>query len=223
MASFQIYGLELEVPEHLLTPGITRALEKGWYERDEVEIARARLVPGDRVIELGAGLGVTAMVAAKAVGADNIMAFEANPGLLPVARANAARNGLAVRFENRVLMPRDQLPASGQVHFKIEPAFWASSLSDDQTGLAVPAGALEDAIASFGANALVMDIEGMEVSLIEAVDLSAINKFIFEIHYEKHGRKRANAAVEKLIAGGCEIDYVLSSRGVLYLERSNPS
>ena len=216
---FHIYDLDIEAPLELITPPIRQGLEKGWYERDEVEIARSRLVPGDRVVELGAGLGVTALVAARIVGAENVRAFEANPGLIAVERANGALNGLPVRFENRVLMSRASLPSQGTVPFLVAEEFWASELRDGPGSIAVPAGALEDVLAEFGANTLIMDIEGAEIDIIENVDLSAINKFIFEIHYENQGIERTDAAIEKLQRSGCRVDYKMCSRGVVYLER----
>jgi FkbM family methyltransferase len=219
MKRFRIYDLDIEVPDHLLSPTIERGLEKGWYERDEVEIARARLAPGDRVLELGAGLGITALVAAKIVGSENVMAFEANPELLDVERRNASENSLPVKFSNFVLMPETRLPKDSLVRFSVEKDFWASSISDAATAIAVPSRSLEAVLAEFHPNVLIMDIEGYEVDLIEAADLSMINKFIFEIHYAAKGRSRTNAAVDLLIQGGCEIDYQLCHRGVLYLER----
>ena len=219
MPRFRIYDLDIDVPEALLTPAIAKGLEKGWYERDEADIARSRLAPGDRVVELGAGLGVTALLGARLVGPGNIIAFEANPGLLPVERANAALNNLPLAFDNRVLLPRARLPAAGSVGFRVADEFWASSLGDGPDSIAVPCGGLEDTISGFAANTLIMDIEGAEVDLIEQVDLSAIRKFIFEIHYEIQGIERTNAAISKLQASGCVVDYKMCSRGVLYLER----
>src|SRR5690606_7382292 len=140
------------------------ALEKGWYERDEVEIARSRLVPGDRVIELGAGLGVTSLVAARIVGGDAVASFEGNPGLLPVENANAARNGLPVAFHNRLLLPRASA-GPHEARFTVDATFWASGMSALAAGgteVTVPTGVLEDEIAALRANVLIMDVEGFE-------------------------------------------------------------
>lgn len=221
MPSFSIYDLQIEVPQQLLAPGIEKGLSRGWYERDEVEIARSRLVAGDRVLELGAGLGVTALVAARIVGAAAVVGFEANPALLPVARANAARNGLPVAFHNRLLYPRALLPGPS-VDFAVADEFWASAVAeagDGGSSVPVPTGILEDEIAAFGATTLIMDIEGLEVDIIEAADLSRIDKFIFEIHYQRRGRARTDAAIARLQQGGWAVDYQLCSRGVLYLAR----
>lgn len=219
MTTFSIYGLTIAAPEHLLTPSIRLGLEKGWYERDEVEIARSRLVQGDRVVELGAGLGVTALVAARIVGSHNVFAFDANPELLVIQRENAALNSLPVTFENRVLMPRALVSTNNTVAFSVAEEFWASGLGQSDTSIQVPAAALEDVLKQSGANTLIMDIEGAETDIIEHVDLSSIDKFIFEIHYDPIGIDRTYASIEKLQRSGCRVDYKMCSRGVLYLER----
>ena len=221
--TFSIYDLTISVDEDLLTPMIERGLTKGWYERDEVDIARLKLVPGDRVIEMGSGLGVATLAMARIVGSENVRAFEANPRLVALGAQNAAGNGLGPEFENKVLFPRALAPASSMCSFHIADEFWASSVVPHKTSLPrtieVPVGVLEDEIARLNANVLVMDIEGMEVEILETADLSNIEKMVFEIHYENRGKERTDNAVWQLVSRGYAIDLKLSSRGVLYLER----
>lgn len=223
MATFQIYDLIVAIDDDLLTPSIERGLSKGWYERDEVDIARLRLSPRDRVIELGSGLGVTTMVAARIVGSEGVHAYEGNPRLVDLAKRNAAMNGLAPSFENTILFPRALAPASATAGFNIAEEFWASSILHDgawdQKTIAVPISTLEDEILNHHANVLIMDIEGMEVEILEAADLSLVEKMIFEIHYESRGKGRTDRAILGLLQQGFAIDFKLCSRGVLYLER----
>ena len=55
--------------------------------------------PGDRVLDMGTGCGVNALLAARR-GAE-VVAVDINPRAVQAARANAARNGLADRVEVR--------------------------------------------------------------------------------------------------------------------------
>lgn len=219
MTAFRIYDLDLDIPQALLSPLIERGLTKGWYERDEVEILRARLAPGDRVLEMGSGLGITTLIAARIVGPDAVLAFEANADLLPVSRANAARNGLVLQIRNEILVPRAKA-GDGFAVLNLGEQFWASTVMGDPTGgRRVPTHLLEDEIATFGANVLIMDIEGYEVEILEHADFTGIDKLMFEIHYGVAGRERTDAAIERVVQLGFRMDYQLASRGVLYLYR----
>jgi FkbM family methyltransferase len=222
---YRIHGLELELDDAMLPDIVRRALSRGWYERDEVEILRAALRPGDRVVELGAGLGVTSMVAAGTLGAEAVSSFEANPALLPVIRANAARNGFDLAVQNRVLLPSAAVVGRPMVTLDVGGAFWASSVVAKDTALRpveVETGALEAELARHRASVLVMDIEGLEVEVLELADLSALRALVFEIHYDRAGRERTDAAVIGLLDRGFRLDFQRSSRGVLLAERQHP-
>jgi type II protein arginine methyltransferase len=58
---------------------------------------RRAVRPGMRVLEIGAGSGILAMMAARA-GASQVVTCEANPAIAAVAQANIARNGYASRI-----------------------------------------------------------------------------------------------------------------------------
>jgi release factor glutamine methyltransferase len=63
------------------------------------ELVRAEVRSGERVLDLGTGSGVNAVVAA-AAGAD-VLAVDVNPVAVGCARANAAANGVAGRVDVR--------------------------------------------------------------------------------------------------------------------------
>jgi predicted O-methyltransferase YrrM len=67
---------------------IVGTLYDGRYEQYEAEVLRATLRPGDRYLEVGAAIGVTATLACQIVGDGNVTAVEADPEL---ARAAARR------------------------------------------------------------------------------------------------------------------------------------
>ena len=225
----QVHGFTIEVDPARDPFGVIRGMLKGWYEASEVRLARALLQPGDRVVELGAGLGVVSCTIASLVGADALISFEANPEIAERARCNTAHNGFAVRVEQTVCRPRavlDETP--GTASFRLSEAFWASGLEDGSdapgrspnTGhIAVPVRPLEDVLAEHRASVLVMDIEGGEIEILEETDLSGLRALTFETHEAHVGRSRTNAAIRSACERGFEIDFSLTAEGVVVLRR----
>lgn len=73
-------------------------LLRGGWEGDEVAVFRRLVRPGDLVLDLGAHLGVYALLAADAVGpAGQVHAFEPNPRMAGLLRRSIAVNGFAGR------------------------------------------------------------------------------------------------------------------------------
>lgn len=224
LAEYRIYGLELDLDDGLLPEIVKKGLSKGWYERDEVEIIQSSLEPGDRVLELGAGLGVTAMAAAGIVGAEAVRTYEANLTLIPSLRANTKRNGLDIVVENKVLLPGIDARREQGVLLDVGGDFWSSSViaradAEGRKLMKVPTGGIEDELARHGANVLIMDIEGLEVDIIERAQLDLVRKLIFEIHYGKAGRDRTDDAIFSLVRKGFRIDFERARRGVILMTR----
>jgi FkbM family methyltransferase len=221
---FKIFDLELEVDDDQLSETIERGLTRGWYEADEVSLIRHAVKPGDRVIDMGAGLGVTAMVAARIAGPEAVSAYEANPGLIDMLKRNLRRNSLELKVENAVLLPHKRAEVESVVQLKLSSEFWSSSVvSSDATARVaeVPTRSLEEAIAAHRANVLVMDIEGLEIDIFEQARLENIDKIIVEIHYDKAGVERTNKAIFGLARQGLEIDLYRAYRGVLLITRQD--
>jgi ribosomal protein L11 methyltransferase len=79
-----------------------------------LEALEAHLVPGSDVLDVGTGSGVLAIAAAK-LGARSVVALDADPGAVRVARENVTMNGVA----DRVTVRHGSLPGGDVVprHF----------------------------------------------------------------------------------------------------------
>lgn len=77
----------------LITPQIRSELCSGDYSRDMIELLPEALAEGDRVLVIGAGLGVVATLAAKSGLAERIIAIEANEDLIRHIERVKALNG----------------------------------------------------------------------------------------------------------------------------------
>ena len=93
MADYEVDGIKLSVPGKLLNDRIAGKLVSGGYEAHEARAVQMRVKPGQRVLELGAGLGYVSSVCARLTGPQNVTSVEANPVMVPVVQDNLDRNG----------------------------------------------------------------------------------------------------------------------------------
>jgi FkbM family methyltransferase len=199
-------GIRFPNDKRIINARNRRALRSGDYERREAEAVKAHVGPEDVVIELGAGMGYMSAFMAKNLGARQIHAFEANPGLIPYIEAVYAANGITnARVTNAVLGPR-----KGKVDFHVRKNFLASSLDPDPKGvksaiLSVEKIEVQNAKAVFRdirPTVLVCDIEGAEADLLPAADLSSLRVAIVELHPQWIGQAGVQAVFNAMQAAG---------------------
>ena len=172
MAVFELDGVALDIPDAMLGPALRQALERKTYEHAEARAVSLHLAPGDRVLELGAGAGYLSVQIARRVGAPNLLAVEAHPGMAAVARANLARNGLVgAEVLDGAAVPDNY--AAATIGFHPASAFWASSLTQpapDAAAAGVPVSALPFGalLERHRADVAIIDIEGGEELLFDA-------------------------------------------------------
>lgn len=182
-------GVKVPFVPAIISPKIEGPLRGNRYEAREVAAVRRMLRPGDRVLELGAGVGLLSTVAGLSPGVDSVTTVEANPGLIPLIRETHRLNGLRnVTVISGVAAAED----GPDIDFYLRPDFWASSME--------PASRPYDSVAKLpqiGIRALVerlrptviiCDIEGGELGLFDAVDLSSVRTLVIELHPKVYGR-----------------------------------
>ena len=230
MEIISVHGLKAYIDRARDPEIIQRGLDRGWYEADEIALAREVLKAGDRVVELGAGMGLVTSAMATLVGADAVVAYEPNPLIAERARANLVLNGVSTTIREGVCRPRSV--GSEAVDFRLAKIFWASSLvvkaeegapPRDEQVLKVPVEILEDVLSAHQANVLVMDIEGGELEILREADFSSLRVLIFETHEAMVGRLATNTAIQAACARGFLIDFSLTREGVVVLRREDGS
>ena len=197
------FGVKVPASPFLNATRIARIAE-GRYERQEIQGALALVGPSDRVLEMGAGLGIVGAVVAQNAKPKAVLSYEANPALVPHIRRLHALNGLSDRIElrNRVLLAEPDPPAEAEFH--VGGSFLGASLvaASGQTVVThrIPTDRFDDVRADFKPTVLIMDIEGGELEFLSGADLSGIRAVIVEFHpkvYGKTGMQRCKGLLQK--------------------------
>ncbi len=199
-------GVKIPFDPRVITPKIERPMRNNRYEGGECAALRQYLRPGDRVLELGAGIGLLSTVAATTNGVEAVTTVEANPELIPVIKAthdlNDARN---VTVLNGVVSNG----ASGNLDFFLRPDFWASSMEPDSRAykkvVSVPAHDIHTLIDERSPTVIVCDIEGAELGLFDDADLSCVRVMILEFHPKVYGDMKTHAIYGMLADKGLHI------------------
>ena len=214
-STIDLDGVKVRLGPHCSLP-IAIEIVNGRYELPERTLLADALSEGDVVLELGTGVGVVAAICAKRVGSRNVHTFEANPGLIPLARETFELNGVAPMIENAILAV-----AEGEQRFYLERDFWSSSTvrrSADAAVVNVPMRRLNDAIATLHPTFLIVDIEGGEAEIFNEVALDGVRKVLIELHPHVIGQdavdrirsafRNAGYEVVKEMANGNQVYYV---------------
>lgn len=189
MRSFTLRGLTLCLPEAALKGNLERALSSGRYENHEADALLLHLRPGDRLLDLGAGLGFICALAAGVLGEGAVFGVEAGPETVKLARRNLAANGFAgVKLMRGAVVGAGE----GEVEFGQRPAFWASGLKgpegwpENAEVIRVPARPIGKLLARFAPTVISCDIEGGELEVLTQA-LPGVRLVVVETHPQVYG------------------------------------
>ena len=205
-----IHGIRLPITAEDVSPIIWQALQSGNYEAKEAFQAARLLRPGDRVLELGSGIGVITAVMARTPDV-RIWAHDANPRTVALARRVAEANGIVnVTFSHGLLTG-----GTLETHsFYMRRDFWMSSMIESQGPyeevISIVSQNVDAFISEHDVNVLVMDIEGAERDLLGSAALTGIDRVFLELHDHLYG-----------LAGIRDIFAAMNARGFAYDPRNS--
>lgn len=182
-------------------PRLVRSLLfKERYEDHERALVRRLLKPGDRVLEIGTGIGLISVLCSRLVGEGNVRSHEANPLLEPIIRRNYALNGLKPDLRMRAIT-LDGQPIS---FFRNDNIVSSSTIERGAFAekVTVESDAFDVAIAEHRPAVIIMDVEGAEVDLLAQSSLEGVQHIVVEIHPHITGDDRVAAMLEAVIAKG---------------------
>jgi FkbM family methyltransferase len=193
-------GLTLLCDTKLVPRNVSTAIIKGSYELPERQLVRATIRNGDRVVEVGSGVGVVGLLCNKLAGAGNVLSFEANSTLASIIAANYALNNITPRIRLRAVTI-DGAPIS----FYRNSNIISSSVFDrglEAENVTVESEALDQVLNGERADVLVMDVEGAEIDLLTTADLSGVREIIVELHPKIVGVGPTKAMIDSIIDRG---------------------
>jgi FkbM family methyltransferase len=196
-------GIKIPFVPAIITPKIERPMRNNRYEGGECANLRRILRPGDRVLELGAGVGLLSTVAGLVPGIESVTTIEANPDLIPLIRETHRLNGVStVDLRNGVATAED----GPEIDFYLRADFWASSMEPDSRPFArrvkLRRWGLKELIAEIRPTVIVSDIEGGEMGLFDAADLSGVRAMVVEFHPKVYGEDGLARILATLAAKG---------------------
>jgi FkbM family methyltransferase len=166
-----------------ITLPVWKRLFRGDYEKPEIDAVLALLRDGDRVMELGGGLGVVSGVALAGRKGIVLRTFDGNPAMIDRIRAlHKLNNFRDCEARHEIVLPNPTQPV---MTFHLHHSFAESSLAplrDAAGAVDVPVVDFADVVEQFSPDMLICDIEGAEADLFSGIDLSTFRAVVIELH-----------------------------------------
>ena len=205
-----------------LAPGMGSAavayILDGRYERPERRILEYALKAGDRVLELGTGIGYLSAFCARKIGSDRVITFEANPLLRPRIEETYFINEVSPQVEFCMLGEH-----AGQASFYVGDEFWSSSTisrKGKERRISIPVKAFNDILDEHKPNFLIIDIEGGEADLIDFMRLDGVTKVCIELHPWVIGKESEKRVRDFFHSHGFKEDPVVSDEEHVLYQRN---
>lgn len=212
----KLHGVHLVSDPKRLPKDVYYGIFTGQYEDTEAAIIKQKVKQGDRVLEIGAGVGFVSIMCAQLAGEENVRSFEANPAMEATIRENHGLNKISPMLEMKAVT-RDGTPVS----FYVSDNILSSSLYDrslDGKEIEVESVALKDVVADWKPNTIVMDVEGAEVDILGHDPLPGVDRLILEVHPHIVGAEAIDEMLERLSSIG--LKQTFRHRKSVLLERS---
>lgn len=205
------HGLTVLLNRSGMSPEVVMGIASGDYELPEIRGLERAVRPGDRILELGSGLGIVTALAARAASQEGrVLSFEANGAMIADTRDFLSRQGISnAEIRHAVLLPRSE---PGETRdFKVDRVFAVSSLAGvdgrkPRDVIQVPALPINDVVAEFRPDVLICDIEGGEADLLPALDASKLRAAVVELHPKRLSPEQISGIYEALAGHGLHPD-----------------
>lgn len=184
METVEHFGVKLPLDPEIISPLIANLIRKGTYEDREANQIGKLIQPGERILEIGGGIGFISALCAKSPNTQAVRVFEANPNLLPFINGVYALNGVQNAEAFNAILTND--PATPSLDFYLREDFWGSSVFPAAgrytSAVSVPTRSFRQEIQDFKPSLIICDIEGGELDLFRDADLTGVRRVVVEVH-----------------------------------------
>jgi FkbM family methyltransferase len=217
---FVVGDIVIEAPKPPVSKSVRKALRNNEYETAEIYLVRQLVRPGDTVLDLGSGLGLTSIAAAKASGNGRVVGYEADPVIAPLAEKNVRRNGMQVEIRNKAIAKE-----KGACAFHVHRSFPASSVfpSRKSKKILIEGDSFQDVVDEIRPDVIVCDIEGIEKEVFTGANLPSVQRMVMEVHPQIIGLPGVRKCVQELTASGFSLMESLCFGQVLVFDRDGSS
>jgi hypothetical protein len=187
VSTVTLHGIKIPLSPDEVSPVIWQAIVSGRYEAKEAKWVFKAVKSGDRVLELGSGIGVITSLMAT-VADVQIWAFEANP-----STADLARRVIDLNTTGNVSLSQGILTAGAPAdhRFYVRKDLWMSSMDKDQ-------GPYEREISLASAN--------IDDFIAQKADLNGVERIFLELHDHLYGLAGIRDMTQALAAKGYAYD-----------------
>lgn len=194
---------------------------KSSYEKMELQMIGEFVRPTDRVIELGACMGVTSLVLYDLVGRENHLVIEADRRNLAMAEHMFDLNDKDVRMTFGILASGDHIAEQTTFASNANPSSSSQYVRDgSETADTVPTIQFENILEEEQATALVLDIEGGEFDLFtHAKSFGLLKRIMLEAHPDILGAAKTAKMLAALNEHGFQIAESRHGGRFMILER----
>ena len=209
--------MKVVLDSEVLGEKLLKLISIGDYELEDLVLYEKYLEPGDVVLEIGGGVGITAAYCAQITGSP-LVVIEPNSKLHPLIKENLRANDVGATLISACVSAEE---GGGDLDFYCHSEFWRSTLIPDSSEnydvISVPQVSLDSLLIAHSPEVLVVDVEGAEVGLFKKMKQRP-RKIFVEIHSPNIGEKATAEVIGDLIARGYSLK---DFRGwMFYFERT---
>lgn len=201
--TIRYHDLSVPVSHDQIPEPVKKQLISNNYEVPEINALKGTIFDGDRILELGTGIGVVSGIASKL--RDNIVieSYEANPNLIEhIQTLHSINNIKNVQVHNAILTPN---PAVESQPFYLHRYFPEASIVKSEFtkgAVDVPVKDFNLVVSEFSPSVLVCDVEGAEAEIFTGANLSGLRAIILEIHPHLISREAVKQIYDSCTAAG---------------------